>query len=123
MELAGAVKEIATGALRNDFVSIDIADSRVVLVEGQRLLPAFPGLLSASASHQLERIGVEIQTDTVVTDVDSTGVDADDGRLIAATVLWAAGVKEHRHRRVRTSARPWRTRPPAPRSLQHRRTA
>lgn len=98
VELAGAVKEIATKSLRADFRSIDTTTSRVVLIEaGQRVLSAFPDKLSASAERQLRKLGVEVQTSTSVTGIDVDGVvtvgpEGDEVSIPATTVLWGAGV-------------------------------
>lgn len=97
VELAGAVKEIATKTLRADFRSIDTMTSRVILVEaGPRVLAAFPEKLSASAERQLVRLGVEVRTASSVTSIDADGVTlavgAGDESIAAATVLWGAGV-------------------------------
>ena len=93
VELAGAVKEIATKALRDDFRSIDTTASRVVLVEaGPRVLATFPDELSASAERQLAKLGVDVLTSTPVTGIDVDGVTIEGGSIPAATVLWGAGV-------------------------------
>lgn len=93
VELAGAVKEIATTTLRSDFRSIDTTASRVVLIEaGPRVLSTFPDELSASAERQLLDLGVEVRTSTTVTGIDADGVTVAGGRIVAATVLWGAGV-------------------------------
>lgn len=93
VELAGAVKEIATKTLRADFRSIDTTMSRVVLIEaGPRVLGAFPDKLSASAERQLVKLGVDVRTSTSVTDIDHAGVTTERGPIAAATVLWGAGV-------------------------------
>ncbi|WP_040490977.1 NAD(P)/FAD-dependent oxidoreductase [Ilumatobacter nonamiensis] len=93
VELAGAVKEIATTTLRADFRTIDTTASRVVLLEaGPRVLPAFPDSLSASAEKQLTDVGVDVRTSTAVTGIDADGVATADGPIPSATVLWGAGV-------------------------------
>jgi NADH dehydrogenase len=93
VELAGALAEIARYALEGDFRSIQPRDARIVLVEGlPRVLQMFPPELSAKAVVQLERLGVEVRTDTMVTNVDETGVRFQDHHIEARTVLWAAGV-------------------------------
>ena len=94
VELAGAVKEIATKTLHDDFRSIDTTASRVVLIEaGPRVLSTFPEGLSASAERQLRKLGVEVLTSTPVTDIGVDGVSVDGGTIPAATVLWGAGVR------------------------------
>jgi NADH dehydrogenase len=93
VELAGAVAELARWTLKDDFRRIDPAHARVVLLEaGPRLLQAFPESLSRYAEHSLKGLGVEVRTRCGVTGVDADGVDLADGRIEAATVLWAAGV-------------------------------
>jgi NADH:ubiquinone reductase (H+-translocating) len=97
VELAGALAEIARHSLKDDFRAIDPSEAKVVLVEGlPRVLTAFPEELSAKARTQLERLGVDVRTKTMVTNVDAHGVtlrhDQGEKRLAARTVLWAAGV-------------------------------
>lgn len=93
VELAGAVKEIATKTLRKDFRSIDTTTSDVVLVEAaDRVLGAFPEKLSASAERQLIKLGIDVRTSTPVTDIDEHGVTTSAGVIPSATVLWGAGV-------------------------------
>ena len=93
VELAGTLAEIARHTLANEFRRIDSRDAHVVLVEGaERLLSAYPRSLSEKARTQLERLGVEVRTSTLVTAIDAEGVMFGEERLPAATVLWAAGV-------------------------------
>jgi NADH dehydrogenase len=51
-----------------------------------------PESLSASARRQLERLGVEVHTDSPVTSIDANGVALGARRIASRTVLWAAGV-------------------------------
>lgn len=93
VEMAGAIREIATETLRRDFRRIDTTTSRVVLVEaGPAVLPPFPEKLQRSANRQLAHLGVEVKTSTRVTDITEDGVTTDDGYIGAATTIWAAGV-------------------------------
>ena len=93
VELAGAVKEIATRTLRKDFRSIDSASASVILVEaGPRVLPTFSEKLSTSAEEQLASLGVDVRTNTRVENIDGDGVETEQGAIAAATVMWAAGV-------------------------------
>ena len=92
-ELAGAIAELARHALKADFRRISPGDAQIVLVEGgDRVLPSYPESLSAKAQRQLERLGVEVRTGEMVIGIDGRGVDTSQGRIDAATVLWAAGV-------------------------------
>jgi NADH dehydrogenase len=95
VELAGAMVEIAVHSLGDEFDTINPARARVVLVEGtDRVLPAYPPTLGDSTRRQLEELGVEVRTGSLVTAIDAGAVTFDDGtRLPTRTVLWAAGVK------------------------------
>ncbi len=92
VEMAGAVAEIRTYALRRDFRRIDPRDATVLLLEGgPRLLPAYPPSLSDKAKQDLRRLGVEVRTDTLVTDVEPGRVGAAGWSIPTQTVIWAAG--------------------------------
>jgi NADH:ubiquinone reductase (H+-translocating) len=93
VEMAGAIAEVAQRTLRHDFREIDPRRSRIVLVEaGPRLLPAFPQSLSDYAARSLQKMGVEVELNRKVVSCDAEGVSFEDGRIEAATVVWAAGV-------------------------------
>src|SRR5687767_886274 len=93
VELAGTFAEIARHTLRGEFRRIDPRKARVVLVEGtERVLPAYPADLSEKARLQLERLGVTIWAGRMVTRVDADGVSLGTERIVARTVIWAAGV-------------------------------
>jgi len=93
VELAGTLAEIARQTLRDEFRSIDTRQARIVLVEaGATILPSFPAKLRDAARATLERLGIEVMEGTTVTAVDDHGVMLGADRLLAGTVLWAAGV-------------------------------
>jgi NADH dehydrogenase len=99
-ELAGALAEISRHTLQNDFRSIQPADARIVLVEsGDAPLDVYPEPLPQRAAHDLEKLGVEIQTQCRVVEIEPTHVmirnktTEEVSRLNTRTVLWAAGVK------------------------------
>ncbi|NJL47029.1 MAG: NAD(P)/FAD-dependent oxidoreductase [Leptolyngbyaceae cyanobacterium SM2_5_2] len=99
VELAGALAELAYHTLKPDFRQIDTTATRILLVEGmERVLPPFPAELSARAQQDLEKMGVEICTKTLVTDIQGHQITLRQGdaltTLQAATVLWAAGVRD-----------------------------
>ncbi len=98
VELAGALAEIATDSLRNEFRSIHPEESRILLLDtSPRVLTAFPESLSAAAERQLIHLGVRVIPSVRVTEIDSQGVTYSTAtraeRIEAQTVLWAAGVK------------------------------
>ena len=93
VELAGTLEEICRHALTHEFRAIDPARAHILLVEGgPRVLPAYPEDLSLSAQEQLQRLGVEVRTSTMVTQIEAGAVRVGDTRLEAAVILWAAGV-------------------------------
>ena len=96
-ELAGALGEIANDTLRRDFRNIDPSSARIILMEGaDRVLPVYPPQLSASARKMIERLGVTVRTNAVVTDVKKESVTVREGdkteTIPTRTILWAAGV-------------------------------
>jgi NADH dehydrogenase len=98
VELAGAIVEIALYTLKREFRNINPSFSRVILVEGgSRVLPEMPKSLSEKASHHLHRLGVELVTDAMVTNVEAGKVTLKRSELTeeiaAETILWAAGVR------------------------------
>src|SRR5262249_8085036 len=75
------------------FRHFDPTQARIVLVEGlPRVLSAFPEDLSEKARKSLVRLGVEVRTGTLVTEVTSDGVRAGSEWIGSHTVLWGAGV-------------------------------
>lgn len=93
VELAGALGEISRYTLAREFDRIDPTWARIFLFEAApRILPSFPESLARKATTYLNSLGVQVRTDTFVTEVDADGVVAGGRRFRAATVLWAAGV-------------------------------
>ena len=79
--------------LAKDFRNIDPTLTRVVLVEGgPRILASFSPEAARRATRDLEQLGAQIWTDSIVTNIDGDGVTIGSERIRAETVLWAAGV-------------------------------
>ena len=98
VELAGAMSEIALHTLKRDFRNINPSHARIVLIEGgSRILTALPESLSERAMHYLQRLGVEVITDAIVTNVEEERAmlrrDDHTQEIIAGTIMWAAGVR------------------------------
>jgi len=99
VEMAGQIRELANRTLAHDFRRIDPSKARVVLVDGApQVLPAFGTQLGAKTKHELERLGVEVVLDTMVTSVDDTGLalkhaDGTEQRIASICKVWAAGVQ------------------------------
>jgi NADH dehydrogenase len=92
VEMAGAVAEIRRYALKRDFRHIEPAEATVMLLEGgPRLLPSYPESLSGAAKQELRRLGVEVRTETLVTDIKPGMVSAAGWTIPTQTVIWAAG--------------------------------
>ncbi|HEV3235422.1 MAG TPA: NAD(P)/FAD-dependent oxidoreductase [Gemmataceae bacterium] len=97
VEMAGALAEIARDTLKHNFRVINPAESRIILLEGtDRVLPPFPPKLSSKAKASLERLGVTVRTNALVTDIQPDRVMVREGdkteTIPTHTVLWAAGV-------------------------------
>jgi NADH dehydrogenase len=94
VELAGAIGEMSRYAIAKDFRNIDPKLTRIILVEaGSRILSSFPEKQSSRAVRDLERLGVQVWTSSMVTSIDACGIEVGNERIDSATVLWAAGIK------------------------------
>ncbi len=94
VELAGAIGEMSRFTLARDFRRIDPKLTRVILVEaGPGILPSFEPALASRAARDLEALGVQIWVDSMVTEIDASGVQIGTERIRTSTVLWAAGVR------------------------------
>jgi NADH:quinone reductase (non-electrogenic) len=92
VEVAGALAEIRSFALRRDFRRIDPREATVMLLEGgPRILPTYPPELSQRAKEQLRRLGVEVRESMLVTDIRPGFVSAAGWTIPTGTVVWAAG--------------------------------
>ena len=93
VELAGALRDISTLYLRENFRHIDPGKSRVLLIEGgPDILPSYPKDLQKMAIDQLHELGVEILTGAQVTDIQPGYVVVGDKHVDAVVTLWGAGV-------------------------------
>ncbi len=99
VEMAGQIIELSRRTIRRDFRRIDPTTARVILVEGgDGVLSSFGPKQSGKAEEQLQKMGIEVRTGTVVRAVDQTGVEVEhhDGsseHIASNCVVWAAGVQ------------------------------
>lgn len=99
VEMAGQIRELANRTLAHEFRRIDPSKARVVLVDGaSQVLPPFGKELGVKTKKELERLGVEVVLDTMVTSVDDSGVtlksaDGTERRIPSICKVWAAGVQ------------------------------
>jgi NADH dehydrogenase len=93
VEMAGTIAEMARIALKEDFRKIDPRSARILLFEAApRILPTYPSNLSEKANRHLQDLGVQVNTNAPVENVDSQGVTV-GGRIIRSkAVIWTAGV-------------------------------
>lgn len=93
VELAGAMAEIARKVIPEDFRAINTASARILLLEGgARILPTYPEKLSLKAHRQLQKLGVDVQVNALVTQIEEHFVCVGEDRIPAGNVYWAAGV-------------------------------
>jgi len=98
VEIAGQIGELSRRVLKDDFREIDPGSARILLFAGgKEILASFGDRLSTKAARALEPLGVEIHTESRVTEVDRDGVVVKSGeherRIAAGTKVWAAGVQ------------------------------
>ncbi|WP_327118493.1 NAD(P)/FAD-dependent oxidoreductase [Nocardia sp. NBC_01730] len=99
VELAGQIAELADRTLEGTFHNIDPRDARVVLLEGAgAVLGPMGPKLGGKAERRLAKMGVEIQLNAMVIDVDAFGVTVKDSdgtvrRIESACKVWSAGVQ------------------------------
>jgi NADH:ubiquinone reductase (H+-translocating) len=98
VEIAGQIAELSRQSLKGEFRRFDSREARVLLFEGgPEILASFGDHLSGKATRELEKIGVEIHLNSIVTHIDADGVDVKGpGGLMqhfsTKTKIWAAGI-------------------------------
>ncbi len=99
VEVVGQIAELADRTLSGAFRTIDPAEARVILVEAApAVLPPMGPKLGLKAQRRLEKMGVEVKLNTMVTDVDYMGLtvkekDGEEHRIECAVKVWSAGVQ------------------------------
>lgn len=98
VEMAGQIAELSDYTLKGAFRHIDTTNARVILLDAApAVLPPMGEKLGKKAQARLEKMGVEIQLNAMVTDVDRNGITVKDPdgttrRIECATKVWSAGV-------------------------------
>lgn len=91
VEMAGAIAEIASSMTRN-FRRIRPKQAKIYLLEGaNQILPSYPEDLSARAKEDLEKMGVIVMTNAIVTNITDDGVWIGKNFQPSHTIIWAAG--------------------------------
>lgn len=95
VELAGALAEMRKYVLPKDFPELDISKMKIYLFEASdRLLAFMSEKASIKTKEYLEKLGVEVHTNTKVKEyVDSKIILEDGTKINTNTVIWTAGVK------------------------------
>ncbi|CAM3064302.1 NAD(P)/FAD-dependent oxidoreductase [Skermania piniformis] len=99
VELAGQIAELADRTLAGAFRTIDPNNARVILLDAApAVLPPMGENLGLKAQRRLEEMGVEVQLNAMVTDVDYQGItvkekDGTERRIECACKVWSAGVQ------------------------------
>lgn len=94
VETAGALSELRKYVLPKDYPNLDFSRMRILIVEGlDRVLPPMSLQASKRAHKDLERMGVEIHLNTLVSDYDGETLRFKSGETMqTGTVVWSAGV-------------------------------
>lgn len=99
VELAGQIAELAERTLAGAFHTIEPSDCRVILLDaGPAVLPPMGEKLGLKAQRRLEKLGVEVQLNAMVSAVDYHGLtvkdkDGTERPIPCACKVWAAGVQ------------------------------
>ncbi|MCV7409811.1 NADH dehydrogenase [Mycobacterium florentinum] len=99
VEVAGQIKELAHRTLKDAFRTIEPRDCHVILLDAApAVLPPMGEKLGLKAQSRLEKMGVEVQLNAMVDDVDYMGLtikekDGTKRRIECACKVWAAGVQ------------------------------
>jgi len=94
VELSGSFVELIQRSMKRNFRRLDVDSLNVILVEaGPRLLPPYEEENAAYTTKRLEKLGVEVRTNTMVTDVQEGKLVLKDGEIEAGAILWAAGIQ------------------------------
>lgn len=99
VELAGQVAEMAHRSFRDEYSNFSPSGAKIILLDGApQVLPPFGKRLGRKAQRELERIGVTVRLNAMVTNIDETSVTYKDMKteeettIDAYTKIWSAGV-------------------------------
>lgn len=99
VEVAGQIQELAHRTLKDAFRTIEPRDCHVILLDAApAVLPPMGEKLGLKAQQRLEKMGVQVQLNAMVDDVDYMGLtikekDGTKRRIECACKVWAAGVQ------------------------------
>lgn len=97
VEMAGTIAEIACKTMTRNFRRIKPELSKILLIEGTPdVLPSYPEKLSLKARQDLEKMGVTVLTNTMVTDIKEGQIviknrEGLENTIETMNIIWAAG--------------------------------
>lgn len=99
VEMAGQIAEMANRSFKNNYSNFEPSQANVILLDGApQVLPPFGKRLGRNAQRQLERMGVTVRLNAMVTDVDEETVTykdmetGEESTIRSRTKIWSAGV-------------------------------
>lgn len=99
VELTGQIAELANRTLAGSFSNFGPSAAKIYLLDGApQVLPPFGKRLGRTAQRGLEKLGVDVRLNAMVTDVNADSVTYKDMKteevttLTGATKIWSAGV-------------------------------
>ena len=95
VEMSGAIADMRRFVLPKDYPEIDFSKMKIYLIEGSPKTLGAMSEKSSNDSHKyLDKLGVIVETNTIVKDYDGQTVTLQSGTTIkSALVIWAAGIK------------------------------
>jgi NADH dehydrogenase len=95
VEISGALGELISHVMRKEYPTLDIGESRVLLLEAtETLIASYPDELRRATHRLLKKKNVEVQFGAKLADYNGQSVSLADGsRIQANTLNWTAGVK------------------------------
>jgi NADH:ubiquinone reductase (H+-translocating) len=95
VELSGAIADMKRFMLPKDYPLLDFSTMKIILLEGSnKLLASMTEKSSEQAKSYLEKLGVQVQTNSILKNYDGNTATLQDGSTIeTALVVWAAGIK------------------------------
>jgi len=95
VEVSGALAEMKKFVLPKDFKELDSSKIHIYLLEAaDKLLSGMSETSSLKAKLFLKKLGVDVITNTAVTNYDGNVVELSDGKKIRSnTLIWTAGIK------------------------------
>jgi NADH:ubiquinone reductase (H+-translocating) len=95
VETSGALAELISHVMKREYPTLDIRETRVLLLEaGNALIASYPDELRNATLRLLKKKNVDVLFNAKLTDYNGQRVSLDDGTEIQTnTLIWTAGVK------------------------------